>query len=184
MKLRVVALTPEHWPRFADLMQDGGPCSRCWCMYWRIGSAYRRHAASENRDSFHAVVQTGPPPGLLALQDDRAIGWCQLTPRADLTGLARSRDLKPVDGAPVWCVSCFYIRKGFRRSGITEALVREAIRVTKQAGAPALEAYPLDATKTPSASFTGFLSTFERLGFQEVARRSHGRPIVRYSFTS
>jgi hypothetical protein len=54
-----------------------------------------------------------------------------------------------------------------------------ALKTARDAGAPALEAYPLDADLTPSASSTGFVSTFERLGFEIVARHTPPRPIMR-----
>ena len=47
---------------------------------------------------------------------------------------------------------------------------------------PALEAYPLDANLTPSASGTGYVSTFKRAGFKIVARHVPPRPIMRYDF--
>ena len=47
-------------------------------------------------------------------------------------------------------------------------------------GAPALEAYPVDRDLTPSSSWTGFASTFLKLGFKSVARRRPPRPIMRY----
>ena len=31
--------------------------------------------------------------------------------------------LKRVDDVPVWSLSCFYVRKGFRRRGVTSALI-------------------------------------------------------------
>jgi hypothetical protein len=45
---------------------------------------------------------------------------------------------------------------------------------------PALEAYPLDAGKSASASGTGYRSTFARAGFKTVGRRAAARPIMRY----
>jgi hypothetical protein len=44
----------------------------------------------------------------------------------------------------------------------------------------ALEAYPFDARESPSASGTGYCSTFQRAGFKTVARRIPARPIMRY----
>ncbi len=55
-----------------------------------------------------------------------------------------------------------------------------ALKAAMRAKAPALEAYPLDATLTPSASFTGYASTFARAGFKVVARRVPPRPIMRH----
>jgi hypothetical protein len=56
-------LTPESWPALEDLFGASGPVHRCWCMYWRIGDAYRRRPKEENKASFWEVVQRGPPPG-------------------------------------------------------------------------------------------------------------------------
>jgi GNAT superfamily N-acetyltransferase len=149
-------------------------------MYFRIGSVYRKRSAEDNRADFRRIVESGPPPGLLAFVDDQAVGWCQLTPRADLPWLERQWRLKTVDGVPAWSISCLYIRIEFRRKGITSALIAAALKAAKRAGAPALEAYPLDAALTPSASGTGFATTFERAGFKTVVRRSPERPIMRH----
>lgn len=50
----------------------------------------------------------------------------------------------------------------------------------EEAGAPALEAYPFDAEVSPSATGTGYASTFARAGFRVVARRDACRPIMRH----
>ena len=179
MRLAIRALTPELWPALEDLFGDNGACNGCWCMYWRIGSAYRQRPHQQNRAAFRGVVRRGPPPGLLAFDGDLAVGWCQLTPRDALPWLDRAWRLGRVDDVPVWSLSCFYVRKGYRRRGVTSALVAAAIKAAKRGRAPALEAYPLDATLTPSASSTGFASTFARAGFRTIVRRVPPRPIMR-----
>ena len=149
-------------------------------MYCRIGAAYRKQPAAKNKAAFRQVVNSGPPPGLLAFDGDRAVGWCQLTPRDDLPALDRSWRLKRVDELPVWALSCFYVRIGYRRQGVTQALIVEALKVAKRMHAPALEAYPFDAELSPSASSTGYVSTFARAGFKVIARRDPPRPIMRH----
>ena len=149
-------------------------------MYWRIGSAYRKRPREDNRAAFHEVVRRGPPPGLLAFHGDLAVGWCQLTPRDALPWLDRTWRLARVDDVPVWSISCFYVRKGYRKRGVTAALIAAALDAAKRAGAPALEAYPLDADLTPSASGTGYATTFARAGFAVVARHVPPRPIMRH----
>jgi hypothetical protein len=72
----------------------------------------------------------------------------------------------------------------YRRRGITSALIAAALKVAARANAPALEAYPLDAEQTPSASGTGYASTFARAGFKTVARRVPPRPIMRYDLAA
>jgi|SRR5262245_11011418 len=179
MKLTVRPLTPDLWPALEDLFGKRGACSGCWCMYWRIGAAYRHRPAAKNKAAFKAIVANGPPPGLLAFDGELPVGWCQLTPRDDLPFLDKTWRLRRVDETPVWSISCFYIRIGYRRKGVTAALIAAAVTAAKRAKAPAIEAYPLDADRTPSASSTGFASTFERAGFEIVARHVAPRPIMR-----
>jgi GNAT superfamily N-acetyltransferase len=151
-------------------------------MYWRIGPEYHKRPREQNKSALGSIVKQGPPPGLLAFDGERAIGWCQLTPRQDLSWLNRKPALEPVDDVPVWALSCFYVRRGYRRRGIMSALIVEALKTAKRANAPALEAYPVDITRPGSTSnvFTGTASTFRRLGFTTVARHQSSRPIMRH----
>lgn len=182
MKLTIHLLAPELWPALEDLFGEQGAVSGCWCMYWRIGDDYRKRPRTANKAALCELVKQGPPPGLLAFDGDLAVGWCQLTPRAALPWLDRTWRLKRVDAVPVWSLSCFYIRRGYRKRGVTSALIAAAKETARRAGAPALEAYPLDAKLTPSTSGTGYVSTFLRAGFKIVARHVPPRPIVRYDF--
>jgi GNAT superfamily N-acetyltransferase len=180
MSLKIRPLTPALWPAIEDLFGDSAVCQRCWCMYWRIGPAYRATPNKENKAAFRKVVKEGPPPGLVAFDGDLAVGWCQLTPRSVLPQLTREWRLKSVDDRPVWCISCFYVRKSHRKSGVTAALIRAALKAAKRAKAPALEAYPFDRELSPSSTSTGVASTFTRLGFETVARHIAARPIMRH----
>jgi GNAT superfamily N-acetyltransferase len=182
MELTVRELTPDLWPAFEDLFDASGSVGRCWCMYWRIGSEYRARQPDLNRDAFRSVVTSGPPPGLLAFDGDVAVGWCQLTPREAVPWLDLTWRLQRVDDTPVWSISCFYVRKAYRKKGVTTALIEAALQAAERAGVPAVEAYPLDADLTPSTSHTGYASTFARLGFEVVARHEPPRPIMRYVF--
>ena len=181
MKIVVRPVTPELWPALVDLFGKAGACNGCWCMYWRIGSAYHERPRDANRRALRAIVKRGPPPGLLAFDGDVAVGWCEVCPRADLPHLDGTRLLKRVDDKPVWSIACFFIRRAYRRKGVTSALIAEAVRVARGAGAPALEAYPID-TRVPEAPgnlYTGIASTFARHGFKTVARRVRYRPVMR-----
>ena len=179
MQLTIRSLTPELWPALVELFGKRGACNGCWCMYWRIGAAYRRQPAEKNKAAFRKVVKRGPPPGLIAFDGDKPVGWCQLTPRDDLPWLEHHRQLTRVDELPVWSLTCFYVRIGYRKKGVTEALIAAAIKAARRAKAPALEAYPLDAEKTPSSSSTGYATTFARAGFKVVALRVPARPMMR-----
>jgi GNAT superfamily N-acetyltransferase len=176
-------LTPQLWSAFADLIDQGGPAGRCWCIAPLIGFAYRARPADHNRADFHELVTVGPPPGLLAFRDDLAVGWCRVTPRPAVPAIEQSWRTRRVDDVPVWVISCFYVRKGHRRQGITSTLIAAAVEHARSAGAPAVEACPLDGAISPSATASGYASTFKAAGFKEIARRSPERPIMRLSLT-
>jgi GNAT superfamily N-acetyltransferase len=179
MKLDIVPLTPDRWRALEDLFGERGACNGCWCMYWRIGSDYRKLGSKSNKRAFRKVVKQGPSPGLIAFEGSTAVGWCQVTPRDALPWLDRVWRLRRVDDVPVWSISCLYVRKGYRRRGITSALIAAAVKFARAAGASAVEAYPLDANLTPSASGTGYVSTFARAGFEIIGRHAPPRPIMR-----
>jgi GNAT superfamily N-acetyltransferase len=86
-----------------------------------------------------------------------------------------------VDDLPVWSIPCFYVRRSHRGRGVMSALIEAAIPVAESAGAPALEAYPVD-TAVPGHTrnlFPGAASAFARCGFRVVARRKADRPVMR-----
>ena len=181
MSLTVRPLTLESWPALEDLFGRAGASNGCWCMYWRIGPRYRDRPPAENKHDLRQLAGSGQPPGLLAFDGDLAVGWSELAPRADLQWLERSRHLGPVDELPVWSLPCFYVRRTHRGQGVMDALIEAAVPAAAAAGAPALEAYPVD-TAVPAHTtnvFPGVASAFTRHGFQEVARRKPDRPVMR-----
>jgi GNAT superfamily N-acetyltransferase len=183
MKLAIRPLTPDLWPALEDLFGKSGASNGCWCMYWRLGPEYRKRPRERNKADLRRIVRRGPPPGLLAFDGEIAVGWCQLTPRADVPWLDRARGIGRVDEVPVWSVSCFYIRRGYRRRGVMSALIAAAVKAAKRGRAPALEAYPIDVSAPQSSSnlYTGTAAAFARAGFKTVARPQPSRPIMRHA---
>ncbi len=180
-RLTIRPLTPDLWPALEDLFGAHGACNGCWCMYWRIGSAYSRRPREQNRAAFRSIVHRGPPPGLLAFVGDTPVGWCQLTPRSALPRLEANPRYPRVDDRPVWSISCLYVRRGHRERGISFRLIAAAVKVARDGGAPAVEAYPVDTTQPESTTnlFTGRASTFVRAGFRTVVDQNPRRPVVR-----
>ena len=177
----VSSLTGENWPALEDLFGAAGASNGCWCMYWRIGPRYKDRPRDDNKGDLRQLAGSGQAPGLLAFDGAAAVGWCELAPRADLGWLAHARYLEPADDLPVWSVPCFYIRRSRRRQGVMGALIEAAVSAAAAAGAPALEAYPVD-TAVPGHTgnlFPGTVPAFARHGFEVVARRKPDRPVMR-----
>jgi GNAT superfamily N-acetyltransferase len=180
----VKPLTNNEWLDFVRLFEEHGIQNGCWCMYWRTTRAECQRGYGEgNKQAFKAILESGKIPGILAYDRGQPVAWCSIAPRQDYPTLERSPTLKRVDDRPVWSIACFFVSRAYRRQGMTEALIRAAIEYARAQGAEIIEAYPLrtEITKMlPYERYMGIQSTFERLGFVEVASRSERRPILRY----
>lgn len=186
--LAIRPLTPALWPLLEDLFGRQGACYGCWCTYFRLPPALRRENDRErNRSVMEALVEAGPPPGLLAIVEGQAVGWMQIGPRAEVpewNNAGRvSAPLEPAEAADsaVWAISCFFVRARWRGRGLTHRLVAGGIDFARANGARLLEACPMDQAKTSRSPglFVGSTRTFEKAGFSEVARRKPGRPLLR-----
>ena len=181
--LRVEPLTPARWKDLEQLFGPRGACGGCWCMYWRIPRAqYQTQKGEGNRRALHRRVEDGAVPGLIGYAAGEPVAWCAVEPRDHYPGLARSRILQPVDARAVWSVSCLYVRSDERRRGRTVEMLRAAASYAKSQGATIVEGYPHEpGAERMAAAFawTGFASAFRDAGFEEVARRSPKRPIMR-----
>lgn len=175
--------SPDRWKDVERLAGERGFYSGCWCMWWRVGAQEWNERHGEGlRSELTSLVEGGAEPGLLAYDGEDPIGWVAIAPRAEYPRLDRSSKLKPVDDAPVWSITCFYIDRQHRRQGVATELLQAAIDYAKAHGAEVVEGYPIDVSchgsVTSAGIFTGTLAMFEAAGFREVIRRG-GRPIVR-----
>jgi ribosomal protein S18 acetylase RimI-like enzyme len=74
------------------------------------------------------------------------------------------------------------VERGERRGGVAAALLDAAVAFAAEGGAEAVEGYPKDtgdARRHANELFVGSVAMFRRAGFEEVGRRSPGRPIMR-----
>lgn len=187
-QLVIEPVIPDRWDDLVTLFGPNGAYSNCWCTWWRL-SAKTWDAAGPDarREQLHETVRSGPAPGLLAYHDGAPVGWVAVAPRAEYPRLNRSPHTRPVDDVPVWSVTCFWIPRAQRRAGVATALLGAARDHAAQAGAPAIEGYPVDpAMRRVGASdaYTGTVPMFQRAGFAEMARRSPtGRVVMRRVLT-
>lgn len=152
-------------------------------MSWRISRAdFNSGKGETNKARMRAAVLAGEKPGIMLYEDGKAVAWCSLGPRETFPALDRSRVWKPVDEKPVWSISCFFVRKGYRNRGLSVKLLNAAQDFARSEGARTLEGYPQDlkGKKLPDAFvWTGLSESYDRAGFKVVARRSPAKPIVR-----
>jgi len=184
--MEIVPASPDLWPLIAELFSAGGDPKWCWCQFWRKpGSNWTNTTLDENREDLRALVGLDPAPGLVALQDGKAVGWVGFGPREDFGRLARSRTIPQLPGDAVWVVNCFVVAKAARRSGVASALLAAAVQYALERGAVIVEGYPVRTGDTWIASasvYTGTASMFERAGFEvaseTTSKASSGTPRV------
>ena len=184
-QLTVEPLTRKNWSKFVQLFGEKGACGNCWCMYYRLRKTdfYEGKSEDGNKNALKEIVWQDKPTGMLGFYEDEAIAWCAFAPREDFMKLENSRVHKRIDDKAVWSIPCFFIRKEFRRNGVSVALLKGVIQYAKENGIKIIEAYPTIPTqaKLPdSFAWIGLYKSFERAGFEIVDRTSKNRPMVRY----
>ena len=182
--IRCVPATPSRWRDVERLFGEKGACAGCWCMWPRLaGAEFRRGRGAGNKRALKRLIAANQRPGLIAYRGRDPVGWCAVAPRETYTRLARSKVMAPVDDQPVWSVVCFFVDRAARGAGVTTALLRAAVDHAAKRGARIVEGYPHDAGDTRLAdafAWFGLAASFRSAGFEEVARRSKTRPVMRY----
>ena len=131
--------------------------------------------------------------GLVAYLDGEPVGWCAVEPRPWPTRACCASYRVPWEGRAedktddsVWAVTCVFSRSGYRRRGISRALVRAAVEFARGRGARALEGYPM--LVEPGQDITwgemhvGSRSIFADAGFEEVSHPTLRRVVMRIDF--
>ena len=186
--MEILPVTPERLDDLADLFQTSGTTRGCWCM-WFINPARDVEAGwrnGGNRRAFEQLCETADPPlGLLAYEDDVPVGWIATGPRSRYpravgprATILRGRD--PAEDDDVWLLPCFYVRTGYRRRGVTAALVAAAVEHARAAGAKAVEGFPIaDSYPKAQDDYVGKQRRFAECGFTCVAEPSPRRVVMR-----
>ena len=163
---------------FDDVRQVIGPkrsdANVCWCLSYRIPSRQNRELRGPARGKLvEELCRNDPPPGVVAYDGDKPVGWAGVAPRSDLNSFARKSSKIPhVDGQPAWTVWCFRTTAGNRGRGIAHALLAGAVDFARAHRAPVIEGYPVDNRGERVDLTMGYVGTralFERAGFTKVA---------------
>jgi GNAT superfamily N-acetyltransferase len=176
--VEIVPASPATWEALVDLFaRRGGPDTRfCWCMFWRVRSRdFAAATPAANRGRLRELVEADPPPGLVAIDGDRAVGWVSLGVRPTFERIEHSRVIPRVEGPIPWSITCFVVSRDVRGQGIAAALLDAAVEQARAAGAPAVEGYPIDPSGVPggrvrdTGAYVGTRTMFERAGFHVAA---------------
>lgn len=182
-KLNLEALTTKNWGVFEKLMGEKGGCGGCWCMSFRQSTAMQNENKFDgNKQLQKENVANKKHIGLIAFVEEEPIAWIALAPREDFVKIENARSLKRIDDKPVWSIPCFFIKKEFRRMGLSSKLIAGVIDYAKSKKIKTLEAYPAipyDAKMPDAFLWIGVLSAFEKNGFKIVRQNGKSKAMVR-----
>ncbi len=187
------------WEDLQIVFGTRGDPARCQCQWYKTPSSQwrsvpvdeRAHRLREQTDCGHPGSEQ--TTGLVAYLDDEPVGWCAVEPRVEYPHLLSTR--VPWSGRSedqtdegIWSVTCFVVRSGFRRRGVSRALARAAVDFARQRGAQALEAYPMitqpDSEVTWGELHVGSRSIFADAGLTEVTHPTVRRVVMRIDFST
>jgi GNAT superfamily N-acetyltransferase len=176
-------LTPDRYPDLAALFGTTAVTSTCYCTWFLMLDPERREVweAGESRAVFERFAGAQKAPiGVLAYRDGTPVGWCAAGPRPEYRRLVKSKVWQGGD-PDAWVVTCFYLHRGARHTGLTRTLLEAAVAMAAEHGATAVEAVPRSTgTRTsPGDGYVGFEQAFADCGFEVLARPNEKRVLMR-----
>lgn len=169
--LRIEPLTEPQIEDFAAVVNPNHRQKHCWCLSHRLSAQEIRERGGEDRyEAMCSLAREKIAPGVIAYLGDQPVGWCSISPRAQIPKLENSKLIRPVDDLMVWSIICMVVRGGYRRRGVNRQMVLGALDYAKSLGAPAVEAYPVDpdGRMDLTMAFVGTRTMFEEVGFEVV----------------
>jgi GNAT superfamily N-acetyltransferase len=193
----VVPANRASWQDLQTVFGTRGPARRCQCQRFKLqrGESFAAFPVEERAHRLRRQTESGHPgsartSGLVAYLDGQPAGWCAVEPRPAFTGLVRNNRV-PWEGraqedrsdGSIWAVTCVFTRAGFRRRGVSRALVRAAVPFARERGARAIEGYPITTTEVILEELlVGTWGVFADAGFTEVSRPTLRRAVMRIDF--
>jgi GNAT superfamily N-acetyltransferase len=172
-RFHVRPLDETTWPDFARLVEGhNGVWGGCWCMAFHPEGVGRTKAPEQNRSEKECRVREGRAHAALVYDDATCVGWCQFGSPVELPRIKHKRAyLEGLTDPPDWRITCFFVDRAFRKSGVASSALEGALRQIALLGGGTVESYPEHVEdRSASASFlhNGTVSMFERHGFERT----------------
>ena len=172
-------------------MFDTSGARNCRCQALKCAWWIWRDTTQEQRDA--ALLEQagcgtdGPTSGLVGYVDGEPAGWVAVEPRENYPacGVGRSPGCgRDPEFEGVWSVTCFVVRKGYRRQGLMYELAAATVEYARQVGARVLEGYPTEPppgkTVIWDEASVGTLQVFLDAGYEVVDSPTLRRRVVRH----
>jgi GNAT superfamily N-acetyltransferase len=195
-ELTIVGANQASWTDLQAIFGTTGSPGHCYCQSFKVRDRdWSSLTDQDRRDRLRQQTNCDNPradtTGLVAYLGTEPAGWVAVEPRTAYPRLLRTRT--PWSGRQedqrddsVWAVTCFVIRAGYRKRGISYALAAAAVEFARKHGARALEAYAMETEPgkeiTWGELYVGARQVFAAAGFTEVSHPSLRRAVMRVDF--
>lgn len=166
-------LDSATWEAYAALIErHNGVWGGCWCLSFHPPSEERGKSLAGNRELKRRLVEEGEAHAAVVFDGDDAVGWCQFGSPRELPNITHRKEWEAaVTRVPDYRLTCFFVDRDHRRSGVSAVALDGALDLIALAGGGLVEGYPYDTDeKKVNSSFlyNGTRALFEKAGFSYV----------------
>jgi GNAT superfamily N-acetyltransferase len=171
MPHEIKALTPETFDAWLALAQKhNGVWGGCWCSYFHGDTAETVKADYDGPTFKRRLVEEGVAHAALVFDGDQAIAWCEYGSPLELPNIYHRKQFDAgEDHQAPWRITCFFVDRDHRRSGVAREALDGALALIAQAGGGEVVSFPNvpKEGKRTSSSFlhNGTRRMFEKAGF-------------------
>ena len=181
MREEIVPVTAARWRDLERLFGPRGAYSNCWCTYWRLRRKdFSSLTPQDRRQAFRGWIRSGAEPGLIAYRGGKPVAWCAVAPREEYAAISASPALKRLENNGTWSITCYFVAKDHRRTGLMSALLDAAVRHARKRGARMVEGFPVEADALRGCDgYSGLVPVYRKAGFRRVASMGSKRVMRR-----
>jgi ribosomal protein S18 acetylase RimI-like enzyme len=162
----------ERGPAFADNPE----WAKCYCHYYHVPKVvtWSEYDGNDNRTAMRARIESGEMDGFLAYADGGVVGWVNAQPYHKLRHACARLNVSPaplpVPPQDAAAIVCFVVAPGWRRRGVSKALLAAALASFTARGIRYVDAFPWKSGDSTDATdhYHGSLSMFRAAGFVEI----------------
>lgn len=183
-------LTNETFPAWLALAQKhNGVWGGCYCTYFHSDTAHTTKADYDGPTFKRRLVDEGVAHAALVFEGDAAIAWCEYGSPEELPGIYHRKQYDAGESNPApWRITCFFVDRDHRRSGVARVALDGALDLIAKAGGGEVVSFPNEprAGKRTSSSFlhNGTRRMFEKAGFTFERHIGTSKTVMRITIPS
>ena len=164
-------LSAETYPAWLALAEKhNGVWGGCYCSYFHGDTEETIKRDYDGPTFKQRLVHEGVAHAALVFDGDDAIAWCQFGSPEELPNIYHRKQYDAGEPNPgPWRITCFFVDRDHRRSGVAYEALEGALQLIASAGGGEVVSFPneLPEGKRTSSSFlhNGTRAMFEKAGF-------------------